>query len=340
MRQLSRFLEALLGVLFVGAAILKALDMDAFTVQVSLYGVLRDPSLIRTAAWGALCVETALGIALLTGVRLRGVTIALTLLMLLAFTGLIAYAWRYHGLADCGCFGKYAPMAPGPSIGKNILMMLMAVVAAVGTRREASEQSPKHWFMNPSATARCAAAALTVVAVAATAQFSSSSATQPGSQTAKPPQGVEANFKDAPFARFKFDADGRSYDLGRGEYFVAMLSATCDVCMGSVPAINGLMQVPDLPPIVAIMLGDQSELSRFRAQTNPMFPTVLTQDAIQTRLDSVGITLAFMQFIEGEPPRFFLVRDGKSIQDWNHALPGAEAIQQARAQANPTKPAQ
>ncbi|MBN2308623.1 MAG: hypothetical protein JXR94_06605, partial [Candidatus Hydrogenedentes bacterium] len=74
----SIWIERILGLLFVVAAALKALDLADFAVQIAYYHVFEEPLLWKISAVGAIFAETALGMALLVGLRLRGLTLAAT----------------------------------------------------------------------------------------------------------------------------------------------------------------------------------------------------------------------------------------------------------------------
>ena len=102
-----RQLEFALGLLFIASAALKALDVYGFAVQIGAYGIIRDPVMLPQLAYAMIALEAALGAALLGGWAFGGATIIATAALLIGFTGLIAYAWAFKGLADCGCFGSY-----------------------------------------------------------------------------------------------------------------------------------------------------------------------------------------------------------------------------------------
>jgi hypothetical protein len=102
-----------------------------------------------------------------------------------------------------------------------------------------------------------------------------------------------------PLASYSFEFEGQTIDLGTGEYLVAMLSATCEHCQAAVEVLNTLASQPGAPRIVALMLGNEQEMDEFRTVTSPEFPNHAI-DALQ-----------FMNLIGNEPPRFYIVRDGK-----------------------------
>ena len=114
--------------------------------------------------------------------------------------------------------------------------------------------------------------------------------------------------------------DGKAADLGQGTYLVALLNATCDHCMHTVPAINQLAVRPDVPTVVALVQEpDPGSLNNFVQQTGASFPMLsLGNDFIQ-----------FSTFIKTAPPRFTLERDGRPLKSWEGYPPTAEELQSA-----------
>lgn len=284
-----RTIEILLGVVFIFSAVTKALDLYAFAVQVSYYGIVRDPSLVSLAANAMVCVEAAFGAALLAGLRLRGLVLLATGALLVGFTALIAYAWAFKGLKDCGCFGAYVKMGPGVSILKNAVLMALVVAGLIPIlkKSDAAGLPPRR---GPT-RAGYALGALGIAIVAAAAVF--------GKPAPEPPP-ASTSSAGKPFAAYVINADGQTYDLGKGDYLLAMLSATCEHCQAAVAILNELAAEPGMIPIVSLMLGADAEMEEFRALTDPHFPV----QAIEA--------LQFMNLIGTEPPRFYLIRDGAS----------------------------
>lgn len=302
----ARGVELLLGGVFLAGAVLKALDVNLFTLQIRAYGVFTNPSLLAASAVGTLLVETALGMALLLGLRLRGWTYAAVAALLLVFSALIAYGWLYHDLEDCGCFGRME-MSPRVSLAKNVFLLAMTVLAWAGWRRRAAVAR-----LTSAVLARASACGVAAVCLALYACVHLEPA-------------VKVTEENRPFAQFVFEADGMSWDLGRGEYFVAMLSATCEHCMASIPAVNALAATPGFPPIVGLCYEEEpGSFEEFRALTSPAF--ALHSLGSQGRL--------FSSFIGQEPPRFIYIRDGRQVAYWDQDVPGVAAVLKARESAS------
>lgn len=303
----GRAAELLLAVVFLAGAVLKAIDVDLFVVQISYYHVVERQFLLTVSALGTLWIETALGIALLLRLRLRGLTFAAVLGILAVFTGLIAYAWAFYDLKDCGCFGAIE-MSPRVSIAKNVFLVLCCGAAWWGCRRAVA---PKGLHPLVSVAVKMLAC---VVAAAAVVAYAYSN------------MEIVDNDTPRPFAQFVFEADGVQWDLGQGEYFVPVLSMVCEDCMASVTTINDLALESDFPPIVALCYEDnKGDLEAFRQTTGAVFPLYSLGDRVRT----------FYELVDPEPPRFYLIRDGASLQYWDEKPPEASVVRDLLAQPIP-----
>jgi uncharacterized membrane protein YphA (DoxX/SURF4 family) len=317
---LARCFILLCGMVFVFSAVLKALDFTGFAVQVSTYGIVRQVEIVRVAALTAIGGETALGLALLLGLWLRRATIPVTAAILLVYTGLLFYAWLVLRLGDCGCFGSYIKMSPQVGILKNVVLMGFLVVAWFGMGKGAPDRRGSLLSIR-----RELKALLIVVLTGGLVMFTWSSHPWKRGGGKK----VETNSnaterqatpseRDRPFAKFQFEYEGNQIDLGRGIYFVAMLSDSCEHCGEIVERLNELLETPDFPPIVGLCLGENDEtLEAFRKKYDPKFPTA--------RIDP----LEFFELIGEFPPRFYVVLDGKQVYFWDENLPSEDEIFEA-----------
>lgn len=307
--KLSRGVEVGLGLFFLAGALAKALNMEAFAVQISLYGVVKDPGLVQMAAYATVLLETCLGAFLLGGLRPRAVVYGLSAGLTAVFTGLIFYAWQFKGLEDCGCFGEYLKMSPGPSMVKNFVLLAVLGFGWFGGRGPSGEGPPQ---IQKLARLRAAAGVLAAVPVVIVMMVSGG----PGSQDAASTLVVSKAEKDRPFQKFQFDADGTHYDLGTGSYLVAMLNATCEHCRESVDTLNEYVLASDLPELVSLMAGTPDELLDFQSLVQPLFPTILIPP------------LDFFEFIDTAPPRLIYVVDGAEVRawEWKDETPRPEMI--------------
>jgi len=334
----ARLLEVALGAFFLFAAYLKFKDANAFVplMHVYVYGTsFDDPTLKGIAALVTIFLETALGIGMLIGLRLRFLVLGLTLGMLLFFSVIVAIVWP----EDCGCLPGFK-MGPISTIAKNVVTGA-AVLAVMAVLYKSAGGLPRDKALLPKL------AVMLLLGFGAAAYsypqiFAPAPASIPAVAVETTPAPVEAAPMEAapaptpapaaapgPFSRFEISSEltGETYNLAKGEYLVAALSMTCEHCMASVPALNQLL-IPDFPPLVA--LGNEpapGDLDTFKMTTQAMFP-----------IYNLGPNfLEFSEFIGQSPPRLYFVIDGHSAKfwDWKDEMPSEqeilEGIEEARA---------
>lgn len=296
--------EKVLGILFVLAAALKAWDLEAFAFQIRYYHILTEPRWLMAAAIGSVAWETLLGVAMLVGLRFRGWTFIAVGATLVGFTALVLYSWYFYDLEDCGCFGSLVPLGPGATSVKNVGMFALAVLAWFGLRagRAPIESAPWKYPLWKSA-AVLVSSVLVLLAGLFHAPFEHMNGNSSG--------------QDGPSLVFQVEYDGQAVDTSQGDYFIAFLSDTCDECRAETPVLNEMLELPEMPAILAFMLVENEDsLEQFRELAQ--FPTI--------RMD----TLQWVQYIHLAPPRFYLVRDGKELAHWDEQIPALEEILAAR----------
>lgn len=319
LQRFARPLEIVLGVLFIASAALKALDVYGFAVQIGAYGIVRDPVILQQLAYAMIALEAALGAALLGGYAFGGATIIATIGLLVGFTGLIAYAWAFKGLADCGCFGSYIKMGPAASIAKNVVLLALAGLVWCGQRKKqqaepsADETVPTVATAERHANQKFILASLGVAVVAgAIAMGKPAPSTKTTATTPTQTNGTKPAGK---FAEFVPEMGGAPVPLAQGDFFLVMLSASCDHCRAVTASLNDLITTQGVPPIAALVMGTEDEVKDYRAVTAPQFPIQVID------------TLKFMSMLEtNAPPDFYLIRDGAVVKHMEAEEPGYDEL--------------
>ncbi len=288
------------------SAVLKALDYQAFLIQIAYYRVLHDPILIRIAGVIALVSELVIAVALWNFIWLRKVTIPATALMLAVYSGLIGFSWAFHGLEDCGCFGKFLQMSPLASLLKNAVLLggLVWLWFKAGTKR--GVQLSRRDLVTAGITL-----AVSALVVGFLAYRGPGNAPPGGSVSSVEEYDSE---RDGPFGKYRIEAESELIDLGHGEYVVAMLSMECEHCAATVPELNEISYQDDLPRLVALCFGDEDTFQSFLETNGPDFPMQLIDP------------LEFFNLIGDVPPRFVFVQDGFSIAHWDEVVPRPDEI--------------
>lgn len=306
----ARPAEIVLGVVFLASALLKMVDINLFLFQIAQFGM---PwlGLQSFYALSILLVETFLGVMLLWGPRRRRLVLGLTALLLIAFTGAIVYGAVRYGIDDCGCMGGLVKMPPAVSVVKNLILLGLVAVAAVGFHQAGRlKAAPLPWKRRFWSLYRPALALVAAFAVVAGAIW-----------LIDPVQ--RKVLGERPFARFVVPAEaGESLDLGRGEYFVAFLGTRCPHCLRAVEGLNYFDGHDDFPPVVGLTSGTAENLEAFKERSHPQFPIQIIEPA------------EFYQFIGVGFPRYYLVRDGEIVDYWDGRLPTGVILRAALAPPN------
>src|SRR6185369_7006862 len=117
----------LLGIIFLAAAFLKALDINAFAQQISRYQLL-PANLDLPVAVGLIVVEALVGLACLVSFRLS-VALPVMIALLAVFFGATLFRWNLLQDTNCNCFGPVVTGGPrGVVLHTTVLIALAGVL--------------------------------------------------------------------------------------------------------------------------------------------------------------------------------------------------------------------
>lgn len=289
MASILRTLPAIaLGLVFLAAGVLKAVDPDEFARQIGTYGILPERA-ARPAAYFLIPVEIALGTALLVGYRTRAAAL-LTSLLLVVFMAATAYAWSQGKTEGCGCFGSFASRGPGDVLMEDAVFLALGVMAFLFAPRRAGR-----W------RAAATAAAVVVAGVAL-----------PVSAYALPLDGVVTGLKvGLPAASLQLHESPT--DLGQGKHLVALLNLDAPDSRDLVKRLNAVAAAPAGTEVIAFYGGEVDEKTIFCFNTNPSFEVVAVPPSDLKRLYR-------------KLPRFFLLKDGRVSRIWEKVPPAPEEV--------------
>ena len=132
--RLRRFCAILIGLVFLASGLLKLLDPVGTGLIVSEYFKFFHLGFLQGAAKGfgmvLSLVESLTGAALISGVY-RRLTAAVTGLLLLFFTVITLILWIANPEMDCGCFGEAVHLTHEQTLLKNVILLVLAVIAFV-----------------------------------------------------------------------------------------------------------------------------------------------------------------------------------------------------------------
>ncbi len=131
------------GVVFLAAALLKAIDVESFTQQLARYDLL-PPTFLSAAAFSIIIAELVLGGCCLVGYAIRS---ALWGIILMLSLFVISTVWRWSALqgTDCNCFGTLFAGGPQAVLWHNaVLIPLTGLLLLI--RRGGVHPAPFRWL--------------------------------------------------------------------------------------------------------------------------------------------------------------------------------------------------
>lgn len=127
MRILAQVSRIFVGVLFIISGFIKANDPLGFSYKLDEYfGVFHMPWLSHISLILAILIcafEIGLGFALLLGAKMQFTAWSL-LLMIIFFTFLTFWSWKFDVVKDCGCFGDALHLKPFESFMKDVVLFI------------------------------------------------------------------------------------------------------------------------------------------------------------------------------------------------------------------------
>ena len=116
-------IRLLLGVFFIGTAVLKLLSIDNFEVYIYSFGIVNFVTVTLLSRL-LIFIELLIGISLILKICFKQIW-WLTILMMVGFTLFLIYAAIFRNDSNCHCFGDLIELDPRQSIIKNIITIAL-----------------------------------------------------------------------------------------------------------------------------------------------------------------------------------------------------------------------
>jgi len=291
----SRLGRVGLGIVFLAAGVLKALDPAEFAHQMSGYGLV-GPGIAAVAAPLLIAFETTLGVALLVGFSTRA-TSAAAAALLLFFIGLEAYGLAKGRTESCGCFGPYVQRTPGQVIAEDLLFLALAGLAFLGAR--ARPRDPSSPPLRPSR-----AAAVSVIAVAVLSL---------GFALASPSLPIDALVTGLSVGKSLSDLGIAGKVPADGRRLVGLLDLADPGAAAVAERLNALSGQAGAPAVLVLTPSSEEEKAAFLWSAVPDFEIQAVDRAVLKRLYR-------------RLPRFFVVDGGRVVAVLDGAPPGPEDL--------------
>lgn len=285
------------GAVFTVSGLAKSLDTSRFAETIVRYGF----DTLRFSAPLVILTELAVGLSLVSGIRLRrtaAVGTVLTLVLTLAYL----YGHLYRNVDDCGCFGPIEALntasVGGMALRNSLLMAGLLWVTVFGDDGRPHDM----WLWSLLAVVMAAAAFMC---------------------------GYTMRRAAAPEPELRFRAEPlRGTPLGEtfvaspdSTYLVFAFSYNCPHCLNSIANLNRYRSAGVADRVVAFALADEAAARRFRTEFDPAFeirdctPPVLfgLTDRLPTTWYISGDTIRWRW--TGELPAACLLREAFDAAD-------------------------
>src|SRR3954469_18589291 len=138
LRIFAQISRVLVGVLFIISGFIKANDPLGFSYKLDEYfQVFHMPWLSSVSLLLAILIcafEIGLGIALLLGAKMNFTAWSL-LLLIIFFTFLTFWSWKFDVVKDCGCFGDALHLKPFQSFMKDVVLLVLILFIFIGRKQ-------------------------------------------------------------------------------------------------------------------------------------------------------------------------------------------------------------
>ena len=126
----------------------------------------------------------------------------------------------------------------------------------------------------------------------------------------------KSDTKTAAITIGKFDIQGLDdIDIKLGEYLVVIMGTDCAHCQDAVFDLNVLVDLENMPEIVALCPNEDDQISTFKNDFKPLFQIgKINENDFWNLLETSNI------------PRILLVKDGLIKQVWNDNVPSPNDI--------------
>ena len=139
--QSSKFINIVIGSVFIIAAILKLMSIDEFEIYIYSFDIF---SFLLTTFVSRFIIigEFILGLFLILKINYK-LTWRLTFISLILFTLFLIYVAIFRQDANCHCFGELVELSPLESIIKNLVMIVLLMLGQRTTSSKLKAQSSK-----------------------------------------------------------------------------------------------------------------------------------------------------------------------------------------------------
>lgn len=323
----------IVGAVFIAAGAMKALDVNGFSRDIALHGIV-GPGLAAVLARVLIPFEIVAGAAVIIGYR-RRLGLALLIGSLILFIGVTGWAWAHGNTEGCGCFGRFASRTPLTVILEDVVLLVLAAAAWIAARPPASEASagvpsatgilendpgalPPRESASPvprldsgsvgspgtplssrAGARRWRPLLIAGLAVAATAMTLASPYLPIDDYATALRPGVSLH---------ELGLDSIAGDLAEGDRLLVILDIDQEATIQAVPTLNALMGHSGVPRVTGLTSADEKKRAEFFWTAAPSF-------------EIIEVPSADLRRMYRRAPRSFRVHNGAVLQVWEGIPP-------------------
>ena len=301
----NRIIRAVVGVLFVIAAILKLLSIDEFEIYIYSFNVFNF--LVTTFASRLLIAgEFILGIFLILNVYYKFTRTAV-LTTLVFFTLFLIYTALFRNDDNCHCFGDFVKLNPLESILKNIVVFVLMLLH----RQKSAESNHRAWIpLSMVSSTLLIIFIITPPDLIYNKIYSSE----------KEISSIDLYESFDEIVKINFENDGVSLDstvkfkVGEGKQMIAVASSGCKYCKLGLKRLSMMMGrgESDVEKVDVFIWGSPESIVSFREETTTSdhsYWHMLPSRAIDTTFGRFPI------FIRMEDGEIVMVSDFRAVAD-------------------------
>ena len=123
------------GIAFLISGLSKLGNVVAFQNLIVEYGL----GGLNILAPFIILLEILIGSLLIFNIRVKTIS-SIAIVMLIGFTCVYTYAWHWHGITDCGCFGNFPiPSTPLSTYVRNAILLILLSIGIIFDNCEKTE---------------------------------------------------------------------------------------------------------------------------------------------------------------------------------------------------------
>lgn len=226
---MRKFIQILIGLLFLSSGIAKALESMQFGHLISAYGF-NWASFLSPIISG---LEIILGLCLILDIKSKLISLIVGILTIM-FTSVYTYAFFFKGITDCGCMGTYIRIPPAISFIRNLLIIGGCFwIWKFAKNEEPAIQPWKKW----------------VVSVAGSLSFCLAGYTFNG------PLYEKSNIQTGEQVNITF-LHYFSDEISEGRSLVFIFRPTCSHCWDAIENIKSIKNIPEFNNVIGITYQD------------------------------------------------------------------------------------